>query len=73
MKNDVDPFSYYYDTVRATQNSQFGDFSGALMRNFTFGYQFGSPVYLCPIVPFNVQVSLRIYQHLVASGIEQAW
>ena len=47
--------------------------SGGQMRNFVFGFQIGSPAYLCPIAPFRPDVSLEFYQLLVEKRFEDAW
>ena len=73
MKNDDDPFGYYYDTIRATKDEDFGVFSGGLMRNFIFGYPVGSPGYLCPIAPFLPKIALAFYDALVAGRTDEAW
>lgn len=73
MKNDADPFYYYYDLIRATRDHGFGVVSGGQMRNFVLGYQLGSPAYLCPIAPFRPDLALRFYNQLVEGPIEQAW
>ena len=43
MKNDADMFAAYYDYTRGSAGNQFGVISGGQMRNFAFGYKFGSP------------------------------
>ena len=73
MKNDGDPFYAYYDLIRATLDQDFGVISGGLMRNFVFGYQLGSPAYLCGIAPFLPVVALKFYNLLVARQYDEAW
>ena len=72
-KNDEDPFYYYYDLIRATRDEHFAVISGGQMRNFAFGYQIGSPAYLCPIAPFRPDISPRFYQLLVERRFDDAW
>ena len=73
MKNDADPFGQYYDFIRSTRDLGFGVISGGQMRNFAFGYQLGSPAYLCPIAPFRPDIALQFYDLLVAGQLESAW
>ena len=73
MKNDGDQFYDYYDLIRATADQRFGVISGGQMRNFIFGYQVGSPAYLCPIAPFRPAVALQFYQYLVEGRYDDAW
>ncbi|MCZ6680613.1 MAG: dihydrodipicolinate synthase family protein [Candidatus Poribacteria bacterium] len=73
MKNDAHPFYDYYDLIRATGDQNFGVVSGGQMRNFVFGYQIGSPAYLCPIAPFRPDIALQFYNLLVEGRIDQAW
>ena len=73
VKNDEDPFYYYYDLIRATRDSDFAVISGGQMRNFVLGYQVGSPAYLCTIAPFRPDVALRFYQLLVERRFDDAW
>ena len=73
MKNDGDQFYDYYDLIRATSDQRFAVVSGGQMRNFIFGYQVGSPAYLCPIAPFRPRVALQFYQLLVERRYEDAW
>lgn len=73
MKNDGDPFYYYYDVLRATAGKNFAVISGGQMRNFAFGHQLGSPAYLCTVAPFRPDISLQFYQLLVAGQYHQAW
>ncbi len=73
LKNDDDPFYYYYDLIRATADYDFAVISGGQMRNFIFGYQVGSPAYLCPIAPFRPDVALKFYDLLVARDYDGAW
>ena len=73
MKNDAHPFNDYYDLVRATRDEDFGVVSGGQMRNFVFGYQIGSPAYLCPIAPFRPDIALQFYRLLLENDIDQAW
>ena len=72
VKNDSDPFYDYYDYVRATAEDNFGVISGGQMRNFFFGYQVGSPAYLCPVAPFRPDIALRFYRFLVEGKINEA-
>ena len=73
MKNDGEQFYGYYDLIRATQDAGFGVISGGQMRNFAFGYQIGSPAYLCPVAPFRPDIALEFYGHLVAGRTPAAW
>lgn len=73
MKNDDDPFYYYYDAIQATREENFGVVSGGLMRNFMFGYPVGSTAFLCPITPFLPPVALRFYRSLVQGDVQEAW
>ncbi len=73
MKNDADPFGYYYDVIRATRENGFAVVSGGQMRNFMFGYPLGSPAYLCPIAPFRPDVALEFGAVLAAGQTERAW
>ncbi|MDP6698958.1 MAG: dihydrodipicolinate synthase family protein [Candidatus Latescibacteria bacterium] len=58
VKNDEDPFGYYYNLIRATSDEDFAVISGGQMRNIAFGYQVGSPAYLCTIAPFRPDIAL---------------
>lgn len=73
MKNDGDPFYDYYDLIRATKGQDFAVISGGQMRNFVFGYQIGSPAYLCPIAPFRPDIALAFYHLLVEGRYDEAW
>ena len=73
MKNDADMFAGYYDYTRGSAGNQFGVISGGQMRNFGFGYKFGSPAYLCPIAPFRPAVALQFYQRLAGGDDDGAW
>ncbi len=73
MKNDGDAFTDYYDLIRATREQQFGVISGGQMRNFVFGYQIGSPAYLCPIAPFRPDIPLQFYEILIKGDLDGAW
>lgn len=73
MKNDADMFGAYYDYTRNSTGNEFGVISGGQMRNFAFGYKFGSPAYLCPIAPFRPAVALEFYQCLVSGKDNEAW
>ncbi|MCK4591584.1 MAG: dihydrodipicolinate synthase family protein [Candidatus Latescibacteria bacterium] len=73
MKNDADPFYDYYDLIRATADEDFAVISGGQMRNFAFGYQIGSPAYLCTIAPFRPDIALVFYDLLVARRFDEAW
>lgn len=72
-KNDEHPFYYYYDVVRATKDADFAVISGGQMRNFVFGYQIGSPAYLCGIAPFRPDIALQFYGLLVERRFDDAW
>jgi len=72
MKNDSNPFYDYYDYIRATADDNFAVISGGQMRNFFFGYQVGSPAYLCPIAPFRPDIALEFYRFLVDGKIIEA-
>lgn len=71
MKNDGDQFYDYYDYIRAG-GDDFAVISGGQMRNFFFGYQIGSPAYLCPVVTLAPSVSLAFYEHMVDGRLDQA-
>jgi len=71
MKNDGDQFYEYYDFIRAG-GDDFAVISGGQMRNFFFGYQMGSPAYLCPVVTIAPRVSLAFYEHLVEGRLNEA-
>lgn len=73
MKNDEDQFYYYYDCIRATIDSDFAVISGGQMRNIAFGYQVGSPAYLCTIAPFRPDIALAFYDLLVKRRFDDAW
>lgn len=73
VKNDEDPFYYYYDLIRATIDENFAVISGGQMRNFAFGYQLGSPAYLCTIAPFRPDIALAFYGLLVERRFDDAW
>ena len=71
MKNDGDQFYDYYDFIRAG-GKDFAVISGGQMRNFFFGYQIGSPAYLCPLVTTAPRVSMAFYRHLVEGRSDRA-
>ena len=73
MKNDADPFYYYYDVLRATADEDFAVISGGQMRNIAFGHQLGSPAYLCTIAPFRPDISRRFYGLLASGSYGEAW
>ena len=73
MKNDADMFAGYYDYTRRSTGNEFGVISGGQMRNFAFGYKFGSPAYLCPIAPFRPAIAIEFYQCLVDGDDNGAW
>ena len=73
MKNDGDQFYYYYDVLRATAEENFAVISGGQMRNIAFGYQLGSPAYLCTTAPFRPDISNQFYDLLVAKRYGAAW
>lgn len=73
MKNDADPFYYYYDVLRATANVDFAVISGGQMRNIALGYQLGSPAYLCTIAPFRPDISREFFSLLVSHSYDEAW
>ena len=73
LKNDEDPFYYYYDLIRATRDEHFAVISGGQMRNFVLGYQLGSPAYLCTIAPFRPDIALQFYGLLVERRFDEAW
>lgn len=73
LKNDDDPFYYYYDLIRATRDFRFAVISGGQMRNFVFGYQLGSPAYLCTVAPFRPDIALEFYDVLTAGRYDDAW
>lgn len=73
MKNDGDPFYDYYNLCRATKDENFAVISGGQMRNFAFGYQVGSPAYLCPVASKRPDLALEFYAHLVAGRYDEAW
>ena len=43
------------------------------MRNFVFGYQIGSPAYLCDVVDFRPDIPLRLHELLKNQHIDEAW
>jgi len=73
VKNDEDPFYYYYDLIRATRDQHFAVISGGQMRNFVLGFQVGSPAYLCTIAPFRPDIALQFYELLVRKRFDDAW
>ena len=73
MKNDADMFAGYYDYTRSSIGNDFGVISGGQMRNFAFGYKFGSTAYLCPIAPFRPAIALAFYERLVDGDDNGAW
>jgi 4-hydroxy-tetrahydrodipicolinate synthase len=73
MKNDADQFYDYYDLIRATRDAGFAVVSGGQMRNFAFGYQIGSPAYLCTVAPFRPDIALGFYRRLVERRFDDAW
>ena len=73
IKNDGDQFYHYYDLIRATAGRDFAVVSGGQMRNFAFGFQVGSPAYLCPIAPFRPDLALQFHAALLAGQYEKAW
>ncbi|MEE2710091.1 MAG: dihydrodipicolinate synthase family protein [Gemmatimonadota bacterium] len=73
MKNDEDQFYYYYDCIRATIDENFAVVSGGQMRNFVFGYQVGSPAYLCTVAPFRPDIALQFYKLLTEKRYDEAW
>ena len=73
MKNDGDQFYDYYDLIRSTGDQDFAVVSGGQMRNFVFGYQLGSPAYLCTIAPFRPDIALTFYHLLVEGEPDAAW
>lgn len=73
MKNDSDPFYYYYDVLRATAGNDFAVISGGQMRSFAFGYQNGSPAYLCTIAPIHPGIALKFYNLMVSHRYDDAW
>ena len=73
LKNDEDPFYYYYDLIRATRDCNFAVISGGQMRNIVYGHQLGSPAYLCPVAPFLPDNARCFFNLLVDHKYEQAW
>lgn len=73
MKNDGDPFYDYYDLIRRTRDTGFAVVSGGQMRNFVFGFQIGSPAYLCPIAPFRPDIALHFHELLLNRSYDDAW
>jgi len=73
VKNDGHAFYDYYDLIRKTRDEDFAVISGGSMRNFMFGYQIGSPGYLCGIAPFRPDIALQFYDLLVDNRIDEAW
>lgn len=73
LKNDDDPFYYYYDLIRATRDCDFAVVSGGQMRNFIFGFQLGSTAYLCTVAPFRPDIANRFHQALLDGRIDDAW
>ena len=72
-KNDGDQFYFYYDITRATAEEDFAVISGGQMRNFVFGYQIGSPAYLCTIAPFRPDIALAFCDLLTQRRFDEAW
>lgn len=72
-KNDDHPFYYYYDLIRATKDTNFAVISGGSMRNFVFGYQIGSPAYLCDVVDFRPDIPLKLHALLKDHRVAEAW
>lgn len=73
VKNDEDPFYYYYDLIRATRDMNFAVMSGGQMRNIVYGYQLGSPAYLCTVAPFRPDIANQFYVLLEAQKFDEAW
>lgn len=71
IKNDSDPFDDYYNYIR-NGSSDFVVMSGGQMRNFVFGYQFGSQAYLCTISPFLPEIGLKFYKNLCEYAYDSA-
>jgi len=65
VKNDGDQSSDYYALIRSTVHEQFAVISGGLMRNFLFGYPFGSPAYLCAIAPYRPDIAHQFHVHML--------
>lgn len=73
VKNDEDPFGYFYDLIRATNNANFAVISGGQMRNFAFAYPVGAAAYLCTIAPFRPDIALAFYDLLLNKRYDAAW
>lgn len=73
VKNDEDPFYYFYDIIRATRDEDFAVISGGQMRNFAFGYPIGAAAYLCTIAPFRPDIALSFHGLLVEHRYDDAW
>ena len=73
VKNDEDAFGYYYDLIRATSEEDFAVISGGQMRNFVYGYQVGSPAYLCTVAPFRPDIALAFHHLLLDGNLGDAW
>ena len=73
VKNDEDPFYYYYDLIRSTAGQDFAVISGGTMRNFVYGYQVGAAAYLCTVAPFRPDIALKFYNLLLARRFDEAW
>ena len=73
MKNDADPFYYYYDLLRATTDENFVVMSGGQMRNWVYGYGVGKPALLSGISGFRPDIDLTLHELLVADRFREAW
>lgn len=73
MKNDGHPLFECYDYIRAAPDQDFVVICAGQMRSFMFGYQVGSPAYLCTIGFFRPDISLEFYDLLVAHRYDDAW
>ena len=69
----IHDFRAYYDLTRATRNEEFAVISAGQMKNMIFGYQIGSPAYLCPIAPFLPRIALDFFEHLEHGRYDDAW
>ena len=62
----------YHTLTRETRDQEFATICAGQMRNMVFGYQLGSPAYLCPIAPFLPSNALAFFQKLEAGNHDDA-
>ena len=73
MKNDEDPFYYYYDLLRATADEDFVVMSGGQMRNWVYGCGVGKPAYLSGMGAFRPDLDRALHELLAADDLRAAW